>query len=133
MCWFRRSGLRETQLVAVALNVIAGVGALSAGASAGVVPRDNGPADARRPIAKTADRPRTAPDGLVAWTGLALLLSGFAAMGMEILWLRHFTLLLGGFRAVFSLLLTIMLAGIGAGVARSAASSIDGRPDRRRR
>ena len=43
------------------------------------------------------------------------MLSGFAAMGMEIVWLRHFNLLLGGFRAVFSLVLTIMLAGIGTG------------------
>jgi spermidine synthase len=36
-------------------------------------------------------------------------------MGLEILWLRHATLLLGGFRAVFSLLLTVMLVGLGAG------------------
>ena len=43
------------------------------------------------------------------------MLSGFAAMGLEIVWLRHFTLLLGGFRAVFSLVLTIVLVGIGAG------------------
>jgi spermidine synthase len=51
----------------------------------------------------------------LAWTSLALALSGFAAMGMEILWFRHFTLLLGGFRAVFSLLLTVILIGIGVG------------------
>jgi spermidine synthase/Tfp pilus assembly protein PilF len=36
-------------------------------------------------------------------------------MGMEILWFRHFSILLGGFRAVFSLLLTVILIGIGAG------------------
>jgi spermidine synthase len=36
-------------------------------------------------------------------------------MGLEILWLRHFTLLLGGFRAVFSLVLTIALVGMGVG------------------
>ena len=47
-------------------------------------------------------------------------MSGFAAMGMEIVWFRHFTIMLGGFRAVFSLLLTIILIGIGAG---SLASS----------
>ena len=40
---------------------------------------------------------------------------GFAAMGMEIVWFRHLTILLGGFRAVFSLLLTVILIGIGAG------------------
>jgi len=36
-------------------------------------------------------------------------------MGMEILWFRHFTVMLGGFRAVFSLLLTVILIGIGVG------------------
>ena len=42
-------------------------------------------------------------------------MTGLAALGMEILWFRHFSILLGGFRAVFSLLLTVVLAGIGAG------------------
>jgi spermidine synthase len=51
----------------------------------------------------------------VALTSLALAMSGFAALGMEILWFRHFTVLLGGFRAVFSLLLTLILAGMGFG------------------
>src|SRR5206468_3045636 len=37
------------------------------------------------------------------------------AMGLEILWFRHVSILLGGFRAVFSLLLTVILIGIGAG------------------
>ncbi len=36
-------------------------------------------------------------------------------MGMEILWFRHFSILLGEFRAVFALLLAIILLGIGAG------------------
>src|SRR5471030_506374 len=36
-------------------------------------------------------------------------------MGMEIVWFRHFTLLLDVFRAVYSLLLTVVLLGIGAG------------------
>ena len=31
----------------------------------------------------------------VVFTSLRCALSGFAAMGMEILWLRHFNLLLG--------------------------------------
>ena len=42
-------------------------------------------------------------------------MTGLAAMGMEILWFRHFSILLGGFRAVFSLLLTMILVGIGVG------------------
>src|SRR6185295_2208653 len=51
----------------------------------------------------------------VSLTALALALSGFAAMGLEILWFRHVSILLGGFRAVFSLLLSVILIGIGAG------------------
>jgi hypothetical protein len=34
---------------------------------------------------------------------------------MELVWFRHFTLLLGGFRGVFSLLLSVILIGIGLG------------------
>jgi spermidine synthase len=51
----------------------------------------------------------------VVLTSIALALTGFAAMGMEIVWFRHFTMLLGGFRAVFSLLLAVILTGIGVG------------------
>jgi spermidine synthase len=54
-------------------------------------------------------------DPRVALTAIALALSGFAAMGMEIVWFRHFSILLGGFRAVFALLLAVILIGIGAG------------------
>ena len=105
-------GLRATEFVAVGLNLVAGAGALGL---------------ARwRPSARALVRPRAARSAQAAaashaggaatvWTSLALALSGFAAMGLEILWLRHFNLLLGGFRAVFSLLLTVMLVGIGLG------------------
>jgi spermidine synthase len=104
-------GLRDTQFLAVGLNVLAGVGALA-------LARGIHPAKAER------QKPHVAAGGFgrttgqtetVVWTAMALLLSGFAAMGLELVWLRHFTLLLGGFRAVFSLMLTIMLSGIAAG------------------
>ena len=58
---------------------------------------------------------RLRSDRAVPWTATAMFLIGVAALGMEILWFRHFSILLGGFRAVFSLLLTIILAGIGIG------------------
>jgi spermidine synthase len=65
----------------------------------------------------------------VVLTSLALGLSGLAALGMEILWFRHFTILLGGFRAVFSLLLTLILLGIGIGAfAGAAVMRRNGRP-----
>ena len=51
-------------------------------------------------------------------------------MGMEILWFRHLSILLGGFRAVFSLLMTVILIGICAGSLARASSSAEPR-DRR--
>jgi spermidine synthase len=57
-----------------------------------------------------------------------MALTGLAALGMEILWFRHFSILLGGFRAVFSLLLTLILAGIGLG--SLAGGAIDRRTHR---
>ena len=105
-------GLFATELAAVALNVVAGAGAL-------LLARQVAPATARpkpQPVLRAEDPVSSrAGTAATAFTSLALALSGFAAMGLEILWLRHFNLLLGGFRAVFSLLLTVMLVGIGAG------------------
>jgi len=99
-------GLRTAQMVAVLLNVLAAAGALRL--------------DARRavaPVAPKAAEPGSVPDGgrALPLVALALALSGFAAMGMEILWFRHMTLVLGGFRSVFSLLLTVVLVGIWLG------------------
>jgi hypothetical protein len=48
-------------------------------------------------------------------------------MGMEILWFRHFTILLGGFRAVF-LLLTVILINT-AQVRSLEGSYIGGSPE----
>jgi spermidine synthase len=58
--------------------------------------------------------PQLGPSAVIL-TSLAIAMAGFAAMGMEILWLRHFSILLGAFRAVFSLLLTVILLGIVVG------------------
>jgi spermidine synthase len=104
-------GLMGTQLAALVFNLCAAAGAYSLSRRVLVS------------VTVAASRPRVAVDAprgsdspaLVVLTALALALSGFAAMGFEILWFRHFTLLLGGFRAVFSLLLTVILAGIAAG------------------
>jgi spermidine synthase len=112
-------GFFGTQMVAVALNVAAGVGAL-------VLVRlkpETTTALVRRKPDTTTGRVRLKPDqspitnrqARIVYTSIALALTGFTAMGLEILWLRHFTLMLGGFRAVFSLLLTMVLLGIGIG------------------
>ena len=105
-------GLATTQWLAVLINLLVAAGAFLLAA---------------RPMPDAADAGSRTANGThdavgrevsslaLASTSLALALSGFAAMGMEILWFRHFTLVLGGFRAVFSLLLSVILIGIGAG------------------
>ncbi len=107
-------GLRATQMVAVGLNVVAGIGALFVAqtirSTASPQPSALGPKASSLNPQPSALRPLTIP-----WTCLTLVLCGFSAMGMEILWFRHVTILLGGFRAVFSLLLTVILIGIAAG------------------
>ena len=103
-------GLTNTQLIAVLLNVIAGAGALALARGLAPVRKT-----ARAAVGVREDHGTPQAVYPLAWTSLALVLCGFAAMGLEIVWLRHFTLLLGGFRAVFSLVLTIVLVGIGAG------------------
>jgi spermidine synthase len=115
-------GLFDTQLVAVFFNVLAGAGALLLALRLAPRPVEKKPSKGRRRAAAAVPAPQSIPvtsaggdSAAVGWTGLALFLSGIAAMGMEILWFRHFTILLGGFRAVFSLLLTVILVGIGVG------------------
>ena len=152
------TGLRGTQMVAVALNLVAGTGALWLARRVApeepqkvrqkvrpTVPEGAGHHGRRRPSAARASRAQAARDTpdvrsvrlqadrgthaggaqadhhALALTSLALAMSGFAAMGMEILWFRHLTILLGQLRAVFSLLLTVILVGVGGGSLLSGA------------
>lgn len=110
-------GLQAAQAVAVFFNFVAAAGALwlariSAGSRLWAVGSGRKTEDkTQSPKPKALSLTATS----VPLTGFALGLSGFAAMGMEIVWFRHFTLLLGAFRAVYSLLLTVILIGIGTG------------------
>ena len=100
-------GLLSAQLVAVCLNVLAAAVALrlDAGATASKAP----------PPPPEPAAGEDASPAIIALTGAAILLSGFAAMGIEILWFRHLNIGLGSLRAVFSLLLTVILLGMWAG------------------
>jgi len=115
-------GLLRTQMSAVALNVVAGVCALAV-ASPSVTRRDRVRHRDKTRVLPAGVPSQAPPDRTLALTSSALALTGFAALGMEILWFRHATILLGGFRAVFALLLTIVLAGIGIGAAISGIVS----------
>ncbi len=112
-------GLYGAQLVAVSFNLIAAGGAF-------LLARRRR-AHVETPAAKRAGVKHPGPTDIHAAQGsgpgplaiplicAAIAMSGFAAMGMEILWFRHVSILLGGFRAVFSLLMTTVLIGICAG------------------
>jgi spermidine synthase len=108
------AGLWVTQLIAVALNLVAAIGALRLAATTST---ESGSAAAHVPAVITAAD--TMDVGAVkvpfSVTAVALLLSGFAAMGMEIVWFRHLGSLLGSLRSVLSLILTAILIGIWLG------------------
>jgi spermidine synthase len=112
-------GLRATQWLAVLCNLgVGGAALLLATRRSSRVSQDKPSlhASGRVGIANAAsDTDGDTASPALVWTSVALAMSGFAAMGMEIVWFRHFTILLGAFRAVFSLLLVVILVGIGAG------------------
>jgi spermidine synthase len=112
-------GLLNTQLLAVSLNAIAGIGAIALAKSQIPNPKPQIPKNRGKRIPKPESR-IPASNG-IAPVAIALALSGFAGLGMEILWFRHFSIMLGAFRAVFALLLTVVLVGIGAGSLVAAA------------
>jgi len=118
------SGLLGAQLAAVFFNVVAAAGAflLVRKRSRRVRPAKAGRYTSKGSVRLQPDvsTPQPLSPLAIPLTSLALAMSGFAAMGIEILWFRHFSILLGAFRAVFSVLLTVILAGIGTG---SLASS----------
>jgi predicted membrane-bound spermidine synthase/tetratricopeptide (TPR) repeat protein len=111
-----RIGLLATQMVAVALNLGAAAGAFwIARAAARRSTRARKTGSASHVVMPQQTGAPSRVSGGLQWAAVALALSGFAALGMEMLWLRHLAVLLGGFRAVFSLLLTVMLLALGAG------------------
>ncbi len=107
-------GLRLTEAFAVLLN-------LAVGSCALFVTRRAVRAGAPRPRRQPPPRPREiigeSPGftRVLALVAVAIFLTGFAAMGMEILWFRHISAIVGPFRAVYSLLTTVILLAMGAG------------------
>jgi spermidine synthase len=111
-------GLLRTQMIAVALNVIAGAGALAIAWLSAARGGDSESTEAAGRVLR-GERGKSGVErrsrAQIVLASLALGAIGFAALGMEILWFRHATILLGGFRAVFALLLTVVLTGITIG------------------
>ena len=106
-------GIFRTQLVAVALNIGVAFGA-------GVLARRHDPGAPpieAPPEGVSSGEPAVASRRLLLAAYAALGLSGFAALGMEIVWFRFLGATLGAFRHVFSLVLTVILVGICVGAA----------------
>ena len=77
----------------------------------------------RAPPAPVAgDRTPLRPESMVAY--LAIAISGFSALGAQIVWTRLLSLLLGPSVYTFSIILAVFLLGLGAG---SSAGSVLGR------
>jgi spermidine synthase len=110
-----RLGVFDAQLVAIALNVGAGVGALALARRRGGTVRHAPPTIE----AATAADPSPEEDsggGRVLWLmSLGLVLSGAAALGLEILWFRYLAQMLGSLRSTFSLILAVMLVAMWLG------------------
>jgi spermidine synthase len=105
-------GLSASTFAAAALNLVAGAIAWTAG----------GPAP--RP-APGAALPARAPEPLLAprsraWLGAVFALTGFAALSLQIAWVRLFSLVLGSTVYSFSAVLGVYLAGIALGSALAA-------------
>lgn len=115
-------GIFATQSVAVLINLTVGLVALRWAAR--VTPAQVADPGADVGLSPGADQ--TQPPGFGAgssgrWhlvlpmNACALFLSGFAAMGLEIIWFRYLRILMGGHRTTFSLLLTVILLAIWLG------------------
>jgi spermidine synthase len=106
-------GIRSTELVAVGLNTLAGSGAWWL-ARRGAPPSTT--LHPAQPAHGVCDAPLApAESRRLSYTAAALFLSGAAAMGLEILWFRYLSGVIGSYRSVFSLLLTVILSGIWLG------------------
>jgi spermidine synthase len=120
-----RLGIFGAQGAAAAVNVLVAVGAVALARRAHVeAAREGGASEASPSEAASVDADagasgagaRDARRVLVAGC-VALGLSGFAALGMEIVWFRFLSATLGAYRSVFALVLTAVLAGICVGSA----------------
>ncbi len=104
-------GLLRTQLVAASINLAVGLAALA------LARRSPASAVLAAPTTAATRAPALAdPARHALWlTAIAIGLTGFTGMGLEIVWFRVLGNALGAYRAVFSLLLAVLLVSMWAG------------------
>lgn len=99
-------GLWSTQSLAALFNLLAGLGALRMAKAAQT------PADTQSPVsASPPPEPESGSKRNLSLVAIAIGFSGFAGLAIEIVWFRHLISVLGGYRAVFSVLLFVILTG----------------------
>jgi len=128
--WIPRLGLWSTQLLAAGLNIAAALGGLAILARQGrrTSPEPQAAGPSPPSIAGPSPTSTGARSPMVP-VAAAIFLSGFAALGMEILWFRFLTSALGQYRLVFSLLLFEILVGLWLGsIVGGSVSRRFGRP-----
>ena len=103
-------GMFQAQVIAVLLNLFAAVGAFWI-----VNIEVRKPLPDPTPVVSDRHTVRDVHNRSFNFVILAIFLSGFAAMGMEIVWIRFLTSAVGHLRSVYSILLMVILVGIWIG------------------
>ena len=108
----REFDLASASLVAVVLNAVVAIAAFSLSKRSPHAPPSHG-------STKRDDGVRNAPSDSGPWqprgVHAAIALSGFTALGAEVVWTRLLSLLFGATTYTFSMILAVFLAGLGAG------------------
>ena len=111
-------GLQRTMLVGVGLNLTAATVTWLIAARTGTATPRTSAANIAAPRATGAKpSPRTARVGLLWTAALALGLSGFASLTLQVVWTRLAALILGPTTYAFSLVVAVSIGGIAAGSA----------------
>ena len=104
-------GLRRSLLIAASANVFVGLAALLLAAPWRRAEDASGASSAPDPVASGADLSAACRRAVLA----VFAVSGFASLGLEIVWFRALTVALGPSSYAFTLMLATVLAGIAAG------------------
>ncbi|HZI46481.1 MAG TPA: fused MFS/spermidine synthase [Pyrinomonadaceae bacterium] len=106
-------GIRVTIWIAAATNLVIGIAVLIAARSASVANSASSPEPAFRD--ETREGPRAqSPFDRALWFGCAFA-SGFITIGMQVVWSRILSMIIGSSTYAFTLVLALFLVGLAAG------------------
>ncbi len=108
-------GVSGTTWAAVAVNLTVGTSAIALGAGRRFKSTKSDPLQAPPPPEQPHPVASTYPRRTLVLVVAAFALSGFAALGLEVVWTRMFNLIFVGFTYSFSSMLTVFLLGLALG------------------